>query len=300
MDVEETEDLGLGIPEGMQHRARLECAALGQLDHHLRPDGPFPPVVALRQTEALVQLSADGANRPVADHGEGGADVHPRHESGVGGPVTVGPLIREAHAPHPAILDQRLRRGGSGPDLDDAGSHHLGADPLGKLSDGEQEAAVLPQERGNVGQREGVVLEGQDGSERADAHVGCPEERGAPAGPDGVQQVDDPLGCHGLRQGNLGRVQVGEALPDPPGARDHTGDAEADVVGALVADDLGRHPRHRPAQGDGYPLGPRQAARESGEESPHGRAEAHADDIHLHRLAIRPGVLHLPRVAHAG
>ena len=78
MHVEEAEDLGLGIAEGVEDGAGFEIDILGQVDHHLHADGPLARVMAGGHAEVFVELAAHGAHRTVADHGERGLDVHAR------------------------------------------------------------------------------------------------------------------------------------------------------------------------------------------------------------------------------
>ena len=84
----------------------------------------------------------------------------------------------------------------------------------------------------------------------------------------------------GRRHRNAARIEIGQGGADAARARDHAGDAEADVVGALVADHLQRQPRVGRALDGGSAIGVHEVAREGGEESGRRRAEADAGDIH--------------------
>ena len=74
---------------------------------------------------------------------------------------------------------------------------------------------------------------------------------------------------HRRGHGDFGRVQIRERLADTARASHRAGYAEADVVGALIADHLQIR------------VG---IARERGQEAAHGRPEADAHDIYVHRL----------------
>ena len=86
MHIQKAEDFRLGIAEGVEDGAGFEAAVFRQIDHHLHADGPLVLVMAGGQAEVFVELAADGADRPVADDGEGGADVHAGHETASGLP----------------------------------------------------------------------------------------------------------------------------------------------------------------------------------------------------------------------
>ena len=90
----------------------------------------------------------------------------------------------------------------------------------------------------------------------------------------------------GAAMGIVGRIEVGEAGANAARARHHAGDAEADVVGALVADDLQRHARHDLAFDGRGAVFVHQLARERGEEAAHRRAEAHAGNVDVEAGAL--------------
>ena len=75
---------------------------------------------------------------------------------------------------------------------------------------------------------------------------------------------------------------------------DDAGDAEPDIVGALVAHDLKGQAGAGRALDGGRAIGIHEVPGERGEEAGRGGAEADADDIDIHRLAERR------RLAHAG
>ena len=98
MRIEEAEDLGLRVAEGVKHRAGLQVGLLGQVDHHLHAHRPFAMMVAGRQSEVLVQLAAHRSHRPVAHHGQRRVNIHARHEAGFRPAIPVHALIAQAHA----------------------------------------------------------------------------------------------------------------------------------------------------------------------------------------------------------
>jgi len=77
VDVEKAEDFGLGIAEGVPDCAGDERCVFREFDHELHSQGPL-----FRSVLVLVECSANRADRPIADDGELGADVHAGHEAG--------------------------------------------------------------------------------------------------------------------------------------------------------------------------------------------------------------------------
>ena len=218
--VEEAEDLRFGVAEGVEDGARLEGATFGQLDHHLHADGPLAPVVARREPEMLVELPADRPDRTVADDGERGAHVHAGQEARVGaarrgrcpGP---GAGRRPRGRPRSSGLSHRRAR----PDLHQAGSHHLGAHPLGELAHGEQQAAVLAQERRDVGEAQRIVLDGKETLQQR----GSRGRRAAARPSAGWRRRDraDRRRCSSRTGAAIGisrRVEIREGRADPAGA----------------------------------------------------------------------------------
>jgi len=74
--------------------------------------------------------------------------------------------------------------------------------------------------------------------------VGQAQGQGLAARAYRVEEVKHLLVGHLGGEGNLREVQVREAGADAAAFGHHAGHAEADVVGALVADDLRRHAGH--------------------------------------------------------
>ena len=110
-------------------------------------------------------------------------------------------------------------------------------------------------------------------SERAERAIGGTQRRGAAAGADGVEEIHDLLRRDRRRHGDRGRVEIREGCANAAGAGHHARDAEADIVGALVAEHLS----------SGQLSGMR---RESVVRKPAvAGSEADADDIDFHRLA---------------
>ena len=136
MHVEEAENLRLRVAEGMEDRARLQFDLIGQFDHHLHAHGPFVLPMPGGQTEVFVELTAHRAHRTIAHHRQRRTNIH----------------IGEMHARHARALDERRHHRRSRPDLHRAGVHELAAHPLIELADGEEQSAILAQERGRVGQ----------------------------------------------------------------------------------------------------------------------------------------------------
>ncbi len=97
---------------------------------------------------------------------------------------------------------------------------------------------------GCVGQFHRILLHGDHPREGANHAVPQPQGSGAAAGAMRIEQIDDFLVPHGRRHRDLRNVQVWKGSADAAGASYDAGDAETDVVGALVADHLRRHARH--------------------------------------------------------
>ena len=108
----------------------------------------------------------------------------------------------------------------------------------------------------------------------------------APARADRVEQIDDLLLRDRSGHGDLLGVEVGEGGAQAAGARHDAGDAEADVVGALVAKDLRRHAGHDGAFDRRRAVRVNELLRQRGEKAGRGRPEADADDVHVHALAF--------------
>ena len=134
MNVEEAEDLRLGIAEGVKDHAGFEGSILGQVHHHLHADRPFALVMPRGQAEDFIELAPHRAHRPIADHGQRGAHVHTGQERVFGVTVLIDALIGEADSGHPAVFDERFLYGHSRPDLYRAAGHELHADVLQELS----------------------------------------------------------------------------------------------------------------------------------------------------------------------
>ena len=128
--------------------------------------------VAVGQAELLVDGLADCADRAVADDSELRAHIHSGHEAVGGRAGFVHALIGEAQAFDLLALEKRRADRRAGPDLDQAGGHQLRADPLVELADGEHQAAVLVEEGRGPGQREGMVLDAEQRSGRAQGSIG--------------------------------------------------------------------------------------------------------------------------------
>ena len=87
------------------------------------------------------------------------------------------------------------------------------------------------------------------------------------------------------RHRNLRGIEVRKTLSNRPRPRDHARDSGADVVCTLEAGDLQGHARHHRALQRRGAIVIRNGTRERGQEAGGSRAEAHAHDVHVHRLA---------------
>ena len=286
MHVEEAEDLRLGKAERVQDGAGLEGGVGGQVHDELHAHRPVARVVAFGQAELRVELLADGADRAVADDGERGVDVHARHEAVARLALLIHALVEQADADDFVVLDQRLGHRRAGPDLDRAGALDLGANPLHELAHREHQPAGLVQERRRPRQFDRLMLERQQSLKRPDAGIRRAQGPGAPARADRVEQIDDFLLRDRGGHGDFFGVEVGEGGAQPARARHHARDAEADVVGALVAEDLRRRARHDGAFDRGRAVRIDELLREGGEEARCGRPEPDADDVRVHALAF--------------
>ncbi len=266
MDVEEAENLGFRIAEGVKYRAGLERAGIGQVDHHLHAHGPLARMVAGGHAEFPVQLAADRADRAIPHHSEGRPYVHARHETGFRIALLIDALVGDAHASDAPVFDQRVRHGASRPNLHGPGHHERLPHPLVELADGKDQPIVLLEKIGRVGQFHRVLLHRRHASEGANHAVGESQRSRAAAGAVRVEQVEHLLMPYRRGHGNLRNVQVGEGSANAAGARHHAGDAETDVVGAFVADYLGRHAGHHPAFDSRRTIGVVEPAGERGQE----------------------------------
>jgi hypothetical protein len=225
-------------------------------------------MVAAGQAELCVELAAHCAHGSIAHYGERRVQIHAGHVAGIGMAFAIGALIEQPHAHHARVFHQRLGDGHAGPDLYRAAVHGLRAGPLHELADGEQQSAIFAQEGRGPGQLESVIARQ---AEQAQHPVGGAQSGRAAAGPDRIEEVGDLFVAHRSGHGDFGRIEIREAGANAARASDGAGDAEADIVGALVADHL--------QIGIGV-------ARQRGQETAHGRPEADADDIHVHRQAL--------------
>ena len=282
MNVEEAEDLRLGIAEGVPDGAGLERGVFWQLDDELHSQGPLAAGVTGGQAEFIVECLADSTDRAVANDGERRADIHSGHE-GIGRRSGFfHPLIGEAKAPNFIASEERSARWASGPDLHEASGHQLRADPLVELAYGEYQAAVLVEKRRRPGEGKGIISDADELSAKTQEKIAEPQKSGAAAGPDGVEQVHHPLAFDLDGHGNFGRVEVRETGANRLTGRDHAADAGADVVGAFVAENLQRHSRRDAAlEGRiGGILGP--CLGERGKKAAHRGTKTDAGDVHFH------------------
>ncbi len=125
--------------------------------------------------------------------------------------------------------------------------------------------------------------------ERAEQAVGGAQGERTAASTHRVEQVGDSLVFHGRGHRDLRGIEPGETDPQAATRGHDAGHAEAEVVSALVTDDLQRHPRGRDAFERRRAVFLRQLARQRRQESAHGRAEADAGDVDAHGLAVDGG-----------
>ena len=148
--------------------------------------------------------------------------------------------------------------------------------------------SCLWRKEGVQGSSKRVVAERQQCSECADSGVADSKSSGTAAGSDGIEQVNEFLVRTRGRHRDLGGVEIGKRCPDAAGAGYDAGDAEADVVGTLVADHLQRHAGSGVLSKAGVPSsGIINGAAEGSEEAAHRGAEADAGDIDFHLLTAR-------------
>ena len=297
MHVEKSENFGLGISECVQDRAGFERATVGEIDDKFHAERPIVRVVSLGNTERLVELLSDRANRTVGHDGETRAHFHTGHESVGRLAVLRHALIDEPYAGHAAVLDDRFADGAAGPDLRGAGADDLLRDPLGELSHREDESAVLFEEVGRPRQFHRMVFHAQDRSERADGDIGDAHERGSPAGADWIEEVKNFFVRHGRGHRDVRGIEVRETFADRASARDNARDAEAEVVRTLVAQHLQRQARGDRAFDRRGAVGVEDAAPECREESAGRRTEADAHDVGVHARTFDGGCF---RIAHCG
>ena len=213
----------------------------------------------------LVKLAADGTDGTVCDDCERGVNVHAGREAVGGISFFVHALIEQADAddfggrarhsvravfaffkPRRARSDapyhfwfasfnQRFRHRRAGPDLDGAGALHLRADPLHELAHRENHAVVLVQKRRCPRQVQRVMLERQRKFEGADERIGQTQRGGAPARAVRVEQIQNFFLADRRGHRDAGGFDFRKARAQRPRPRDDAGDAEADVIRALVA-----------------------------------------------------------------
>ena len=291
MHVEKAEDLGLGKSERVPNRAGLERGVFRQLDHELHAEGPLAARVAGRQTETLVEPLADRADGAVAHDGELRANIHAGHEAIGRCAELVHTLIGETESGDTAAL--RVRRigkersadGCARPDLHKAASHQLRAHPLIELADGKDQAAAFVEKRRRPGQIEGRVSDPPLFPE-SEKNISKTQKRGAPAGANGIEQIENALLLDRSGHGNLRGIERGETRANAFGACDHATDARGQIVGTLVTQHLQRHARSDAAfkrRIGGIPV---PGFSERGKKSTRGRTEAGAGNVDFHRLPV--------------
>ena len=200
----------------------------GQVDHHLHAERPLALVMAVGQAEGFVELPSDGAHRPIADDRQPGANVHARLAALIAEPDAAARRSSSISAAATGMPGQICTVPVAAISL---------ADPLHELAERHHQAAVLVQERRDVGQFDAVIARNP---ERAKAPIGHAQRQRTTAGADRVEQINDLLGRDRRGHRDRGGIEIREGSANAAGARDHARDAEADIVGALVAEHLKR------------------------------------------------------------
>jgi hypothetical protein len=173
--------------------------------------------------------------------------------------------------------------GHPGPNLHRARSHQFRADELHELAEGHHQPAVLMQKCRSIRQLDAVVAVE---AERADDAVGEPQHGRAAAGAGGIEKIDDLLQGDGRGHGNAGGVEVRQRGADAARSSHHAGNTEGDIVGALVAHHLERQAGAGKTFESWRAVGIHEPPGERGQEAGRGGAEADADDIDIHGLAL--------------
>ena len=232
----------------------------------------------------------DRADRPISDDRKRRAYIHSGSEAGLRVSLAVHTLIDQAHAQDLAILDECLVHRHPRPDLHCAARHQLRAYPLVELADGKHQPIFLVEETRRVGQFERVVSNAQNLAKRPQAAIAGPQSARAPAGAHRIEQVHHLLVGNRGGHGNLCGIQIREAGPNAARARNDSGDAETNVVGALIADDLQWHARRGLALDRRAAIVVEQLARKRGEKTARGRPKADAGNVNVDARALDGGL----------
>jgi hypothetical protein len=102
-----------------------------------------------------------------------------------------------------------------------------------------------------------------------------------------IKQVRDALLADRRHHRNLRGVQIGQRGPNPTGPRNYAADAEAEVVGALVAHDLERQAGCAAALDRGRPVRVDQALGQCRQKARRRWPETDTGDVDLESLTIR-------------
>ena len=223
---------------------------VGQVHDHLHADRPVARVVALRAGR-----SAASSCRPTGPTGPSPTTVSAARTSMPGMKPASG-LARACRRPGRAGGRRRPCRprsaacatGVPGQICTGAGAHAPARRPTGmNWPDREHQPAVLVQERRDA--RQLAAPRARTAGARRSARITRPPARSAAErrlAPIGIEQVDDLLVARPARpSGSAAGRGPGRLARMPRAARHHARDAEADVVGALVAEHLRRHAGHR-------------------------------------------------------
>ncbi len=242
--------------------------------------------MAVRHAEMGVELPADRAGRAVPHDGQSRADVHAGCETLVGPPFPVHALIEQTDAKNLVLLDQRLGYRRAGPELNGSRALNLGADPLHKLAQRKHQAAAFVQEAGRPRKFQRVILEWEQSFERANARIRDAQRCRTPACADGIEQINHLLGRHRRGHGNAGIVNPRKSVAQGSRAGHHTRHAETDVLRAFVAEHLRRHAGENGAFDYRRAVAIDKLPGQRREKTRRRRAEADADDVRVHALAV--------------
>ena len=119
--------------------------------------------------------------------------------------------------------------------------------------------------------------------------VGQPQQGRTPARANGIKQIKHLLFADRRGHGDAGLFNIRDARPQGAGFGDHAGNAEADVVRALVAKHLGRQAGRDGAFHGGRAVGVDELFGQRGEKPRRRRAESDANDVRVHARAFNGG-----------
>ena len=284
--IKKTEYLRLRIAERVQHGARLERTVFGETDNKLRAYRPVMLVMPFRKTELLIKCGSHRPDRPVGNDGKRRVDIHTRHVAVSRRPAEIRTLIHKTDSLHPAAFEQRLSNRHSRPDLSKSGTHNFGADPLIELPERKHQALILAQERWNERELETPVSKRQDAFQQFYRLVLYLKQQRAPARVVRIEEIDEFFFFHVRSKRNLRDIEVGKAALDSGTSCHYAADAESQAIGAFIANDLQRHPRHHPAFDCRRAVTVKQSFAQRMQEACAGGTETDTNNVDIHCLTI--------------